>query len=381
MQSIEQRIAQKRLIGEMNDLNKNRVHCYQVIQDLKNQHLFYFLLRGNDDDAYAGGYYMGKIELPPDYPKKPGYFYMLTPSGRFTTDSKICLTNSGYHLETWTAMWSIRLMMLGFFSIFCSDDTTGISHIKELPQSRKQKAQNSISFNMANYPAIFKRFDQYFKEDGTMRTTEKEIGEYIAQLQKQSHDMNKKKKKHRKQKEEVKEDVKEYVKEQVKEDVKEQVKEEVKKEVEEDVKGDMEEYTKKVKSKKTDNNGTDVNNDKKSKKTKKIKDTDINEDKYEKTSKTKTKKEKKVNEEVTEKVEEDNKAKKKKKEKKTKDGDVEKAGNDNKTEKKKREKKAKDGDAEKAGNDNKTNNTEKKKKEKKTKDGDVGKVKKVKKNI
>ena len=198
MQSIEQRIAQKRLIGEMNDLSKNRVHSYQVVQDLKNQHLFYFLLRGNDEDDYAGGYYLGKIELPPDYPKKPGFFYMLTPSGRFATDGKICLTNSGYHLETWTAMWSIRLMMLGFFSIFCSDDTTGISHIKENSSSRKQKAHNSINFNMANYPTIFKRFDQYFKEDGTMRTAEKEISEYIAQLEKQFNDANKKKKKQHK---------------------------------------------------------------------------------------------------------------------------------------------------------------------------------------
>ena len=198
MQSIEQRIAQKRLIGEMNDLNKNRVHCYQVIQDLSNPHLFYFLLRGNDDDDYAGGYYLGKIELPKDYPKTPGFFYMLTPSGRFTTDSKICLTNSGYHLETWTAMWSIRLMMLGFFSIFCSDDTTGISHIRESSATRKQKAQNSINFNNANYSHIFKRFDQYFKEDGTMRTSEKEIVEYISQLANSSHNKTHKKKKHKK---------------------------------------------------------------------------------------------------------------------------------------------------------------------------------------
>lgn len=204
----EQKITQKRLVGEQMDLQKNRVHYYQVIQDTSNPFIFYFMLRGEDTDVYAGGYYIGRIELPKDYPKKPGFFYMLTPNGRFRTDSKICLTNSGYHLESWNALWSIRNMMLGFYSIFTADDTTGISHIRETSTARKQKAANSVQFNRIEYPEIFKRFSQYVKEDGTMRSDHDEIVKYIneqmelfqSSKKKKKDKKSKKHKKHRKDK-------------------------------------------------------------------------------------------------------------------------------------------------------------------------------------
>lgn len=199
-QAIANRITQKRLAGELIDLEKNRVHYFQVAQDEVDKFLFYFIIRGDDDSHYKGGYYLGKITLPPEYPKKPGFFYMLTPNGRFTIDSKICLTNSGYHLESWNAMWSIRNMLIGFYSIFLADDTTGISHIKETPQQRKIKADNSIAFNKNNYNTLFHRFDQYFKADGSMRTDEKEIKEFINSLEEERKNAKKQKKKDKKDK-------------------------------------------------------------------------------------------------------------------------------------------------------------------------------------
>ena len=84
------RITEKRLIGEIKNLEKNRETYYQVIQDGTDPFKFYFLLRGDPTSVYKGGYYIGKITLPNDYPKSPGEFYMLTPSGRFTVDTKIC---------------------------------------------------------------------------------------------------------------------------------------------------------------------------------------------------------------------------------------------------------------------------------------------------
>ena len=52
------------------------------------------------DEPYLGGYYIGKIELPVDYPAKAGDFYMLTPNGRFDINKKICLTNSSVYFCT-----------------------------------------------------------------------------------------------------------------------------------------------------------------------------------------------------------------------------------------------------------------------------------------
>lgn len=165
------RLTEKRLIGEMRDLRKNKLDFAQAIQDEKNPFIFHFLLKGADDTDYAGGYYIGDIILPTNYPEKPGDFIMRTPNGRFSIGSKICLTNSGYHAESWTPMWTIRNMTIAFISIMMVDDTTGISHIKESPEERRFKARNSIAYNLTNYPELFKSFDQFVNEDGTVKTS------------------------------------------------------------------------------------------------------------------------------------------------------------------------------------------------------------------
>lgn len=170
-------ITEKRLINELKDLKKNKLEFAQAIQDETNKFIFYFLLVGDKEDPkskektghYEGGYYIGKIMLPSNYPEKPGDFMMLTPNGRFEIQKKICLTNSGYHSESWTPIWSIRNMILGFASIFYVDLDTGISHIKKSKAERREMAKQSIKYNMDNYKDIFVRFDQFINEDGTIK--------------------------------------------------------------------------------------------------------------------------------------------------------------------------------------------------------------------
>ena len=169
--------VQKRLAGEIRDLNRNKMDFAQAVQDERNPLTFYFMLRPKDK-PYVGGLYVGKISLPKDYPDNPGEFYMLTPNGRFEVNKKICLTNSNYHKESWVPLWSIRNMILGFISIFIADDTTGISHIKESNETRLFKATNSHAYNLANHKDITLKFDQFVKEDGTQKT-DAEVLEYI----------------------------------------------------------------------------------------------------------------------------------------------------------------------------------------------------------
>ena len=174
-------ITAKRLKGEIKNLEKEREAYYQVVQDDVNKFMFYFLLRGSPDSPYKDGYYIGKIILPQDYPANPGDFYMLTPSGRFSVNSKICLTNSGYHKESWTPMWNIKNMVIGFVSVFLTDNTSGISHIQETPSERIKKAHNSMIYNMANHHDICMKFDQFVKPYGTLRTNT-EIDDYVNKL-------------------------------------------------------------------------------------------------------------------------------------------------------------------------------------------------------
>jgi len=182
--SAEENLTAIRLFNEITNLNKDPEYYYQICQDKDNKLLFYFMIHGSGD--YDGGYYIGKIVLPKTYPIDPGNFYMLTPQGRFKTsgkdnDEKICLTNSGYHKESWTPMWNIKNMVIAFVSIFQSDDTTGISHIKQSPKERKEMAKNSMIYNLEHYRDITMMFTQFVKPDGTART-EKEVKQYIAEL-------------------------------------------------------------------------------------------------------------------------------------------------------------------------------------------------------
>ncbi len=164
---------QRRLTGEKKMLDKNRENYYQVVQDSNNDLIFYFLYRCNDNTScYNGGFYIGKIEIPSDYPMKPGDFYMLTPSGRFDINKKICLTNSGYHSSEWRPIWNLQNMVIGMISIFMDDSTHGISHIKLSDKERKEMANESIAYNLTYHYDIFVKFDRFVKETGDIRTND-----------------------------------------------------------------------------------------------------------------------------------------------------------------------------------------------------------------
>lgn len=51
-----------------------------------------FVMKGAADGPYAGGVYMGRLKFPPEYPWKPPSVLMCTPSGRFETGTRICLS-------------------------------------------------------------------------------------------------------------------------------------------------------------------------------------------------------------------------------------------------------------------------------------------------
>jgi ubiquitin-conjugating enzyme E2 J2 len=48
-----------------------------------NMYTWYYLIFGLTDCPYEGGYYLGKIIFPKEYPMKPPGIEMITPSGRF----------------------------------------------------------------------------------------------------------------------------------------------------------------------------------------------------------------------------------------------------------------------------------------------------------
>ena len=127
---------------------------------------WYFLLVGPRNSVYEGGYYFGQILHDSAYPFKPPDYKMLTPSGRFLIDKKICNSNSSYHSSEWSLSWNIMNIVVAFLSIFMDDNEHGISHIKRSEKERRRLAKQSIEYNKKYLAHMVKKFPHFFDENG-----------------------------------------------------------------------------------------------------------------------------------------------------------------------------------------------------------------------
>ena len=58
---------------------------------------WHYALEGAKGTDYGGGVYHGKVTFPADYPFKPPSIVMLTASGRFQPNTKLCLSMTDFH--------------------------------------------------------------------------------------------------------------------------------------------------------------------------------------------------------------------------------------------------------------------------------------------
>jgi ubiquitin-conjugating enzyme E2 J2 len=160
------KICKKRLFGDLKLLKKDPMEYIEALPDEENLLIWYFLVKGPEFSDFNNGYYIGKIIHNPEYPFKPPDFMMLTPNGRFMEERKICLSNSSYHSNEWSAMWNIKSILTGFLSIMLSDGDNGISHIHESKQKRQILAKQSIEYNKIRFPNIIKKFTRFIDTEG-----------------------------------------------------------------------------------------------------------------------------------------------------------------------------------------------------------------------
>lgn len=115
---------------------------------------WFYVIRGPADTPFEGGIYIGKLIFPSEYPMKAPSIYMLTPSGRFQINKKICMSMSDFHPESWNPMWSVATIIQGVQSFMASDElTTG--GLKATEADRKKFSKLSMSYNQKNYPNLF----------------------------------------------------------------------------------------------------------------------------------------------------------------------------------------------------------------------------------
>ncbi|OZJ03140.1 hypothetical protein BZG36_04643 [Bifiguratus adelaidae] len=141
--------AYRRLTKEYMALQKSPPD-YIVARPLENNILeWHYLIEGPPDTPYHTGTYHGKLIFPADYPFKPPSIRMTTPSGRFQTDTRLCLTMSDFHPSHWNPSWSVATILNGLLSFMCSDEATTGS-IRTSDAEKKIYAARSHTFNLAN---------------------------------------------------------------------------------------------------------------------------------------------------------------------------------------------------------------------------------------
>ena len=107
-----------------NEEGQIRQDNFIAAPDPDNVYEWYFVIHGLTDDHYKGGYYLGKIKFPPEYPWKPPAITLLTESGRFKQNTRICLSISDYHPESWNPVWPVRSIIIGLISFFVTEEHT-----------------------------------------------------------------------------------------------------------------------------------------------------------------------------------------------------------------------------------------------------------------
>jgi len=117
-----------------------------------------YLIRGPADSPFEGGEYHGVLMFPPEYPFKPPGIKMLTPSGRFAPDKKICFSMSDFHPASWNPAWSVATILTGLLSFMMSDEITTGS-INTTDADKRAWARKSHSWNIQQ-----RKFKEAFPE-------------------------------------------------------------------------------------------------------------------------------------------------------------------------------------------------------------------------
>lgn len=110
---------------------------------------WHYVVKGPEDSPYYGGYYHGTLLFPREFPFKPPSIYMLTPNGRFKTNTRLCLSISDFHPDTWNPAWSVATILTGLLS-FMLENTPTLGSTESTTYEKQQLAKKSLAFNLKN---------------------------------------------------------------------------------------------------------------------------------------------------------------------------------------------------------------------------------------
>ncbi|KAF6256057.1 ubiquitin-conjugating enzyme/RWD-like protein [Scenedesmus sp. NREL 46B-D3] len=143
---------------------------------------WHFVLEGAKGTDFEGGVYHGKLVFPPNYPFKPPSISMSTPNGRFAVNTKLCLSITDYHPESWNPMWSVGTILTGLLS-FMYDNQPTTGSITTSKAEKQRLARESLAYNAKN--ATFRKLFPDWLEEHNRRAAAAAAAVAAAQQQQQ----------------------------------------------------------------------------------------------------------------------------------------------------------------------------------------------------
>ncbi|XP_050412371.1 ubiquitin-conjugating enzyme E2 J2 [Patella vulgata] len=141
--------ATARLKQDYMRLMKDPVPYVRAIPLPSNILEWHYVVQGPEKTSYEGGIYHGKLIFPREFPFKPPSIYIITPNGRFKCNTRLCLSISDFHPDTWNPAWSVATILTGLLSFMLEKSPT-LGSIETSDYTKRQLASQSGPFNLNN---------------------------------------------------------------------------------------------------------------------------------------------------------------------------------------------------------------------------------------
>jgi len=168
----------RRLTRELQAIQKNPIKSPSILAVPNESNIleWHYVIEGSEGTPYHGGYYHGKLIFPKEYPLKPPSVIMLTPSGRFKPNRRLCLSMSDFHPESWNPMWSVSTILTGLYSFMVETNPT-LGSIETSTAQKRRFASESLDFNVrdSNFVKLFPDLVELQKERLNQRRAAAEV--------------------------------------------------------------------------------------------------------------------------------------------------------------------------------------------------------------
>ncbi|AGO10731.1 AaceriAGR372Wp [[Ashbya] aceris (nom. inval.)] len=158
------RQAYKRLSKEYKMMTENPPPYIMAVPKEDNILVWHYVITGPPETPYEGGQYHGTLVFPHDYPFNPPAIRMLTPNGRFKEDTRLCLSMSDYHPDTWNPSWSVATILTGLLS-FMTTDESSIGTVETSDIAKRKFAAKSKEHNVTRSPIFCHLFPELAEQN------------------------------------------------------------------------------------------------------------------------------------------------------------------------------------------------------------------------